>query len=426
MRNPLAGYAGTCLLLSLLSAAAPAAAAPDTIGAAPQLHDAIARTLTHNPALIGHGYQLEAQRARVRQAGMPPNPELQLTVENALGSGGLRGVDGAETTLGIAWILERGGRQRRVDAARAGAGLLAVETDMARLDAAAETARRFVACLANQARMHHADAAVQLARDAVAATGERTAAGRSAQAELARAQAELARIELAREDIEHELLAALRRLAAQWGDTRPAFRRVSGDLMSLPRADSFDSLVARLEQNPDYSRLLSQQRLDDALLRLAEAQRRPDWRVSAGLRRLEASDDHAVVAGISLPLTLRDRNQDGIAAARAQAAATQADTDAERVRIATSLFVMHQELQHALHRVATWRDDVIPPLERALADMQSGYEHGRYSYFEWRSVQTELLDARSELVEAGIDAHLRVIEIERLTGLPAGPPATSH
>ncbi|KAF0190893.1 MAG: hypothetical protein FD165_2354 [Gammaproteobacteria bacterium] len=426
MQNPLARCTGAYLLVCLFCTTVHAEPEPGNAGPVIHLNEAIASTLARNPALVGYGYQLEAQGARVQQAALPPNPELELTVENALGSGKFAGIDSAETTLSIAWILERGARQRRVDTARAGSALLAAEADVMRVDAAAETARRFVACLAGQARMANADEAVQLARETVEAIRQRVTAGRSAHAELARAQAEQARTELRREDIEHELLSAIHRLAAQWGETEPAFTRVSGDLLLLPRTTSFDSLATRIEQNPDFARFLSKQRLDDALLRLAEAERKPDWRVSAGVRRLAATDDQALVAGISMPLTLRNQNQGGIAAARAQAAGTEADTAAARVSIRTSLFVMHQELEHALHRTRTLRDDVIPHIELALAEMQRGYEHGRYSYFEWRSVQTELLEARSDLVEAIIDAHLRIIELERLTGQSVTQQPTSR
>lgn len=83
-----------------------------------------------------------------------------------------------------------------------------------RLDAAAETARFFSSCLANQTRRISANKAVQLAQETVSEFQQRVQAGKSPQADLSRAQAELARIKLNQEDIEHELLSARRRLAA--------------------------------------------------------------------------------------------------------------------------------------------------------------------------------------------------------------------
>jgi len=416
---------GVCLFLVLFSTIVRAESGlvgdSQTIG----LNEAVARTLARNPELVAFGYQFQAQDGRVLQAGLAPNPELSLTVENALGSGEFTDMDGAETTLSIVWILERGERLRRLETARAGVSLLDVEADIMRLDAAAETARWFFSCLSSQAQMVNAGEAVQLAQETVRAVNKRVQAGKSPQAELARAQAELARMKLNQEDFEHELLSASRRLAAQWGETRPGFNHVSGEILTLPTPDSFETLKTRISENPDLARFLSKQRVEEAEIRLARAQNKPDWRVSVGVRRLEITGDNALVANITLPLTLRNRNQGRIAEAQANLAQTDADATAARIRNETLLFVIYQELQHSLHRAKTYRDEVIPRLEQALTDTRNAYELGRYSYFEWRTVQEDLLEARHALVEASVDAHKDTIEIERLTGVRIVQPTTS-
>ncbi|MGB5541559.1 MAG: TolC family protein [Gammaproteobacteria bacterium] len=416
---------GVCLFLVLSGTIARAESAPVGDSQMIGLNEAVARTLARNPELLAFGYQFQAQDGRVLQAGLAPNPELSLTVENAVGTGEFSGIDGAETTLSIAWVLERGVRQRRLETARAGVSLVEVEADVMRLDAAAETARLFFSCLSSQEQMVNAGKAVQLAQETVSAVSKRVQAGKSPQAELSRAQAELARMKLDLEDFEHELLSASHRLAAQWGETEPGFKRVDGEILTLPATDSFATLKTRIERNPDITRFLSKQRVDEAELRLAEAQRRQNWRVSAGVRRLEISDDEALVANITIPLALRNRNQGRIAEAQASLAQTDADATAARIRNETSLFVIYQELQHSLHRARAFRDEVIPHLEQALTDTRNAYELGRYSYFEWHTVQKDLLEARRALVEASVDAHNNTIEIERLTGMRIAQPTVS-
>jgi len=416
---------GACLFLLLFSTIVRAESGPPGEGQTIGLNEAVARTLLHNPALIAFGYQLQAQDGRVLQAGQAPNPELSFAVEEALGTGRFSGTDSAQTTLSITWILERGVRQRRLESARAGVSLVAVEIDIVRLDAAAETARLLFSCLANQARKISANEAVQLAQETVQAVQKRVEAGKAPQAELARAQAELARMKLIQKDVWLALLSARHRLAAQWGETEPGFTHVNGDLLTLPSPEPFATLKTRIDRNPEFARFLSKQRVDEAQVRLARAQRKPGWRVSAGVRRLEVSNDEALVANITLPLTRRNWNQGGVAEARANLAQTNADAIATRIRIETSLFVIYQELQRSLHRAKTYRDDVIPRIEQALADTRSAYERGRYSYLEWRTVQEDLLAARSALVEASFDAHRNAIEIERLTGVRIALPATS-
>jgi cobalt-zinc-cadmium efflux system outer membrane protein len=411
-----------CLCLSLLGAASaqsqPSSGAP-SIG----LAEALSRTVAGNPELVGLGFQIEAAEGRLQQAGLQPNPELDVTVQDAVGTGAYRGFDSTETTVSLAWILERGVRERRVDAASAGLSLRMLDAEIARLDVAAETAQRFLACLAYQGRLANAARAVTLAEQTVSLVEARIAAGRSLQAERSRAEAELARAELLHEDYEHELLSAYHRLSAQWGEIEPDFAAVAGDAETLPMLEPFETLRARVDDNPELLRFMSQQRLDEAELELAEARSRPSWVVSAGVRRYETTDDFGLVAGLAIPLPMRDRNQGRIAEARADVARTRAQRAATRIRIETTLFELYQELNHNLQLAGRLQADVIPRLEQALEDTRRAYELGRYGYSEWRIVQGELFEADNELLETSVDAHRIVIEIERLTGVQVAPPA---
>lgn len=417
---PIARRTCACLCLWLTGAASvhgqPASGAP-SIG----LAEALSRTVAENPDLVAFGFQIGAAQGRLQQAGLAPNPELDVTVQDAAGTGPYRSFDRAETTVSLAWILERGVRERIVDAASAGLSIRMVDAEIARLDVAAETARRFLACLAYQGRLANAARGVAFAQETVRLVDARVAAGRSLEAELSRAEAELARAELLHEDYEHELLSAYHRLSAQWGETEPDFAAVDGDVETLPELESFEALLARVDHNPELMRFMSQQRVDEAELELAKARSRPSWKVSAGVRRYETTDDFALVAGLTVPLPIRNRNQGRIAEARAEVARTQAERAASRIHIETTLFELYQELNHNLQLAGRLTADVIPRLEQALEDTRRAYELGRYGYSEWRIVQGELLEANNELLEASIDAHRIVIEIERLTGVQIVP-----
>lgn len=409
-----------CLLLALSNATV--AQSQSTAEVAIDFDKAIAKTLESNPALLAFGYQIEAQQGRLMQSGIRPGVELGVVLENAVGTGDFSGVSGAEATISLAWSLERGKRERRVDAARAGLSLLESEAELRRLEAAAETARMFLMTLANQSEVELADEAVDLAEKTVAVVRKRVQAGRTAKADLARAEVDLSRMQLEREDLEHELLTSIRSLAAQWGETRPGFTSVRGNLADLPEPDGFAELLARVEQSPNLRRFLSERRLREAELRRIEADAKPDWRVTAGVRQIQLSDDQALVAGITIPLGTKKRNQGNTAAARADLARSDADRAATRIQIETRLFAFYEELKHSLHRAITLRDDILPRVESALSETQRAYEMGRYSYFELRAAQRDALQARTEVTVALIDAHRNVLEIEALTGAALSSP----
>ncbi len=380
------------------------------------LEDAVDQTLASNPELVAFGYQIQAQQGRLIQTKVKPSAELGIVVENALGSGDYKGVDGTETTLSLGWVLERGKREAYVSAARAGVSALEAQKEIHRLDVIARTAYLYLENLEYQERLRLSHEATALAEQTVDTVRTRVTAGRAPTADLARAEAELARVRLAAEDINHELKTARRWLAAQWGSPQADFSKVLGDPHQLPSPGSFTSLLEEVDRNPNLSALLSQRRLREAELHSAKAQAKPDWRFNAGIRRLELTDDNAFVAGVFIPLTSGDSNRGLIAEARANLNLAEADRSATRLQIETQLFAVYQALEHSLHRSVTLREDVLPRLEKAALETQRAYKTGRYSYYELQMIQTELIATRTDLVDAAIDAHQRLIEIERLTG----------
>lgn len=390
------------------------------------LRHAINKTFEHNPALKSLHHQLRAQQGLESQAGFAASPELSFAVEDALGTGDFKGTDMAQATLGISWVVEGEIRQGFIDEAHAGTLSLSTEENIKRLDVAAQTARLYLICLSHQARMINADNTLKLASETVSAVHKRVIAGKAPEAELARAEAELAKKQLDREALDHQLNSAIHLLAAQWGVTQPHFTQVEGDIFRLPTPLSFETLKNRIEQSPDFLRLLSDKRLRQAQLTLMQSQSNPQWRVNLGLRHFEFTNDQALVAGISIPFGERTQNTGRISAARERISQTHALQDELRVRIQTTLFVLSQQLQHSIHRVDAYQEQIIPRLEAAFKQTRQAYEMGRYSYLEWRSVQAELLDARTSLIEDSIDARLKMIEIERLTGIPVTRPADNR
>ncbi len=407
------------VLAAALALAGPLSLSPRAVSAEAEvlsLRRALENALAQNLQLAAFPYRMQEQEGRTRQAGLHPNPRLDVLSENVAGQGAFHGTDSAETTLSLGWAIEPGLRSRRAGVAQARSAQTRLDARILQLDVVAETAQRFLSCLESQAHLGDREDAVALSERTVAAVERRVRAGKAPNAELLRARAELARARLARDDVTHEKSVAYHRLAAQWGETAPSFSRAEGELLELPTVASFDALAVRIERNPELVRLASEQRIAEAELRLAKARRWPTLTPSLGVRRFETTGDWALVAGASVSLPLFDRNQGRVAESRAAVSRTRADAGAERIRIHTRLYEIYQEMQHSVHRVEVLRDAVIPRFEEATNETQRGYDRGRYPYSELRAVQADLLAARRSQVEASTAAHRLVITLERLTG----------
>lgn len=386
------------------------------------LTEAIQRTFNNNPDLKTFQYRLEAQQGKMAQANLSARPKLDLRLEDALGTGEYQAFDSAETALSISWVLDGNIRGKRTAVAFQGKSLIESEQAIKRLDSATQTAHYFIQILSYQERLDIAKLAITLAETTVKEIKKRVKVGKSLQAEVYRAEAELAKRQLVLLDIKHEIKSLHRQLAAQWGSTNPKFSSVSGSLTQLPSVINFNTLKAQLKQNPDLNKYLSQQRVTEATLQLAKEQRNIQWSFTTGVRHYAQDSDVGVIAGFSIPLGITNRNQGRIAEVQANLSKNQSEADALRIRIETSLFVFFEQLKHGIHLSELLKEEVIPRLKKALKETHKAYEMGRYSYIEWISVQNELLDAQSALLNASLLAHQNKIEIERLTGTHLNTP----
>lgn len=410
-RFPAIGRAALVVSLALAANPLRAEEAPLT------LREALARTLQSNPDLAAYQYVLKAQDGRITQAGFKPNPTLNTTLENVLGTGETKGLSGAELTIGLSQLIELGGlRDRRAAVARIERESLDVEGHIGRLDVLAETARRFVSLASQQEEHKLTHLAVELAEKTATAVDRRVAAAKSPIAERDRAAVAVERAKSADSHAEHELQAARYDLAASWGAARPDFSTATADLYALPPISDYETLLTRLETTPDLTRYLSEARLRDSEISLALASRRPGVEVGAGVRRLQATQDTALVFAASIPLPYYNKNQGLIAEAEARKQGASAKQKAALVKARTQLFRNYRELLDRQRELTALRERALPRMESALQNTEYAFERGRYSYLELVDAQRELLAVRASLIEAASQYHLTLIEIERLTG----------
>lgn len=382
------------------------------------LQDAVEKSLAQHPRLAVDEFREGAAQARLKQSRIGSKPELNLTVEDALGSGVYSGTDSAQITLSIAWVLEGTLLQSRESAALSEQSVVRSETKARRLDVAAETARRFMHALLLQQRSNLVRASVQQSTQTLKQIQRRVDIGQSSAADALRAEARLAEVQLLLEDVEHETRVAYRELAASWGVTSTAFDRLSGDFSGLGVPVSFEALTQTIDSNPSLMVLSNRERLAQSKVALTKAEARSRWKVSTGVRHYGLEDDVAVVAGLSLPLGGEGRSRDAIEAAALGAQATAAEKDALRIELLTQLFALHEQWLHAIHVSDSLQDKILPLLRKAMTETRRAYERGKAGFLELANVQAELLEAEGRLLDSQHRAHLNRIEIERLIGVP--------
>lgn len=406
--------AGACVIAH--AAACAWAAEPIIVQADLTLADALQAANANNPTLRAAPFELRALEGRRQQASARPNPELELEFENFAGGGDLSGTDALESTLALSQLIELGGkRNARIALASSEYDLLRADQDVRRLDVQAEVARRYLDVVAQQERVALAHRTSELASEVHAGVQTRVDAARSPVAEASRADIARIRAALVVTDSKRDLESARYSLAATWGASRPDFKDARANLQDFPDVAEFDALVAQLEQNPDQLRFLSEQRLREAELNLAQAIRKPDFTLGAGMRRFEETADNALVLSLSVPLPVANRNAGAIAESRARIEALPYEREAALLEARTRLFSLYQELQQARTEATALDTQLVPQARKALEETRDGFDRGRFSYLEVAEAQRELLELELTRIETAAAFHLLLIEIERLT-----------
>jgi cobalt-zinc-cadmium efflux system outer membrane protein len=382
------------------------------------LAQALQRTLQHDTNLLTFPYQFRMAEAEEVQASITPNPELDVTLENVLGTGENRALASAELTLSLSQQIELGQkRQRRLTLAQHQSQLQRDNYELARLDALAATSLQYLQLLRLQ-RLH-TWANDKIAREQTLLT---TAEGRSKtgnllDADISRIRLRLIRSKIELADITQAIESRRYRLAARW-QAAPDFTEVAGDISLLPMLPALSALQTQLQRNPALQRYATLARIAQSQLRLTEANSKADIRFSAGVRRNEASNDNAVVFGFSMPLTLSDPNQGRLQAEVAEQALLLRQQQLARTEL--SLFIQQQwlSLEQLRGTVQAINNLLLPEAKQLRQASLRSYQQGQLDLLSLLSAEEELAQAERDVIESQSRFHFTLLELEQLTGQP--------
>jgi len=382
------------------------------------LRQALALALVHNPELTAHSFELRAHEARVLQAGVLPNPEISVEVENFGGSGEFSGTDVAETTVSLSQLVELGGkRARRRRVAELERDLAGWDYETARIDVLTRVAEAFVNVLAAQERVTLAAELVRAGEAALAVVERQVEAGAVSTMERGRAQVAIASSLVDLERQRRALSAARDELSLTWGRPEAPFSNVLGALAAdLERPPSVSELIERVDANPDLARWATELSARRATVELEQSRRIPDVTLGGGPRWHNVTDDNAFVFQVAMPLPLFDRNQGAAEAARHDLGRAEQQRQAAELRVHVSLTSAHGDLVAAYADVTSLRDDVLPIAERAYEDAASAYRRGVFRHLELLDAQRTLFALRRDYIESLARYRASLTRVERLVG----------
>ncbi|MHB9017106.1 MAG: TolC family protein [Burkholderiales bacterium] len=348
---------------------------------------AIDIAVQNNKDLQAARYTVEQARARLLQAGLPPNPRLEIAAQNDL----VFGNQGEYTnSIGISQQFSVVGRiAHQKEVARVDVALALAEIRQAELKLAGDVTSRFYRILALNRQIEVRERLMDVDQKLVLGTRNRFKAAEVSELDVNTAQLELQRLTQERALLLSQRITQLAQLNQLLG--RPATQAIALN-DTLPASDSLPSLAEQqrqaLSSRPDLRFALLSANRAQANQALARVQRWEDWTVGVVLEQNRLvigggsyggpfqESDRALGLRLSIPLPLRNKNQGNIAEAAATEAQAYARIEALKLSIGNEVASAYAETERLQQTLSEYQRNMLALSTRNVRLALQGYNHG--------------------------------------------------
>jgi outer membrane protein, heavy metal efflux system len=370
------------------------------------LAEVLARAREQAPQIVSARLALEESRGRLAGASVrfQSNPQIDAAIGNRNGPD----TRFTDFELGIGQSFEPGARRSaRIDGANAA---------IAQTSANAEDVTRTVLRLAASAyyRAVHANerikllnATYELASTVHSAADRRFKAGDIALLDVNIARASLARVRAEREGAEASKSIALGELQLLLGLKNEV--DVDGSL-SRPGDTDLNAALQTAAQRPELRALEASIQEAEAELRLGLSFSKPEYGV--GVRYAREEGDQIVLGGMTVALPMFSKGQEQRAVGSARAARLRAELDAARSRVQIEVRAAFDAYNRRLAAVRMLETDAIPGLDENELLTTRSFEVGQLGLPELLLIRREILDTRSQYLDALLEAALARIDLD--------------
>jgi cobalt-zinc-cadmium efflux system outer membrane protein len=363
---------------------------------------------------------LEAANAGVRAAGaartvagLRPNPEVQVQVENVAGSGLYRGTQSAEVTTGLALPIELGGkRSARIAVADSRSLRARLEAAITLADLRERVTQAYTAAASAERRVEIARQLAGFADEGFRAASTRVTAGAASPIEQQRADVQRVNANVTLDRARREAAVARENLGRLIGEPVAGrldagwFDRIGGYGPARPASAEGTLILAAAEADVATA---------SAQVRLARSQRIPDITLSAGARRLSATGDTAAVFGVSIPFPLFNSGRAALSQAQAERQAVDAKRRVTVLDTEQAIAAAQTDLANAAATARSAGGPALAAASEAARIARIGYAQGRFSQLDLLDAERTLADTRGAFVDALVAYHDAEARLAHLT-----------
>jgi outer membrane protein, heavy metal efflux system len=393
------------------------------------IDELVTRALTDNPELRAARAEVDAARGRLLQAGLRPNPMLDLSAQQ-----NVTGPDN-NMTLGVTLPLDLNRRKAgRVGVAERELEMKSAQVADRERGLRADVRMKAGEVLAAQRNLRITQDLLDVNHQALGLVRERVRRGAAPSLEENLERVEVNRLDASRQLLESRVDVPTLQLKALVGLGPDAPLAIQGDLRPLPlELDREEGLRRALVARPDLLATRAEVEMARATIRKEQAEGRWDASVNVGYMRQNMGFDlngltergenrpitdifHFVGGGVTIMLPVRNRNQGNIAAAFAETQAAERRADFTMLTVRQEIaaaFIQHEAAQRALK---IYTQGVRELARQNLEVMRKAYALGRTSLLDVVTEQRRYIDIEMGYTDALKQVYDAMIDIERAVG----------
>lgn len=375
------------------------------------LSDSLDLALKANPDIAVAIREREAIDGVKVQAATRPNPFVSTSIQDTRSAT-------RQIYLQFNQEIELGNkRSARMEAADAFYSKADAELATKQAEIHANVVLAFYELLVAQERAVLAKSSVEVAESALDAASKRVKAGKSSPVEQTKSNvaAATAKIELVQATT--QLNNSRKRLSALWGDNAPSFEYAVGDVASIPEISSISALQTRIDNAPSVKLAKQEINARDAVTKIERSKATPNITLSAGVvNNQELGGLNQALLGLSIPIPVFDRNQGNVQEAVSRKFKAEDELIALKNKIQTNLLTQYERLSAARQASLSLQNDILPNAQSAFDAANRGFSLGKFNFLDVLDAQRTLYQAKSQYINALLEAHQSIAEIERALG----------
>jgi outer membrane protein, heavy metal efflux system len=385
------------------------------------LQQAVSTYIDKNLEIQAARYRVERSRADQLAAQMRLNPGLNVMMENLKFSGPTPAGKLYEIGVSYAETIELGGkRELRQRVADANVTVAEAQFEETMRRGVAEVERMYMQALLARydvtVARENRDTFQQLVQFNLA----RFQQGAIPEGDLIKVRLERVKFDSTVRQAELALRQATIRLMDRIGETSFPQQEIAGELNYDERTPDLEPLKQEaLTERPDIRAAQNELNALKEQLALEQARSRTDLIPFVGYKRV--GNDNTVMAGISVPLKVRDRNQAGIARAEADVKAAEARLTLARNHAIAEVTVAYEAFQSAKDQVRTFRSQLLNQTDESSAIALAAYREGATELLPVLEAERTRAEIRQQYFKTLFDYQASIIELELAVGKEIRP-----